>query len=149
MWGGDSFTLQNRKKPEIADCLNVCCDLSILYHYLLTIVQNPQPLGDRPVSVRSLLGTGPYKQRVSERSFICAYVGSRLHMKPFLPPPTCPWKKFPVHGKMSSTKPVPGARKVGEHCHSPCSLALLPIASYTWDYGLPPERRDPGKLSFL
>ena len=80
---------------------------AVLYH------RGPQPPGD-PVPVCGLLGTGPHSGRgaASEASSAAPHRSTSLALPPepsHLPP-------SPSVEKLSSSKPVLGARKVGDCC---------------------------------
>ena len=86
----------------------------------LPCIRGPQPPGCGPVAVRGLLGTGPHSRRWA--------VGKRAKLH--LPLPTAPHRSHyclthpPTPGSMeqlSSTKPVPGAKKGGDRCPVLCS----------------------------
>ena len=77
-------------------------------------IRGPRPLGSGPGLVHGLLGTGPHSRRGAE--------GERVKLHPPLPiapHPSHHHLNHPPHlqavEKSSSTKPVPGAKKVGDH----------------------------------
>ena len=79
--------------------------------------------GHGQVAVQGLLGTGPHSRRwevASQRSFICCSPSLPL------PPEPSPTPTTPSVEKLSSTKPVPGDKKVGDQClRWPTSPAIL------------------------
>ena len=83
---------------------------------------SPTPPGGRPLSVRGLLGTGPHSRRWSagERAKLHLPLPMAPHCSCYrlshLPPPYSPGPPPPTVEKLSSTKPVPGAKKVGDLC---------------------------------
>ena len=116
------FFIIKRKNDNKPICPSVWEWINTVWNVLIHGIpysRGSQPRGCRPLLVRSLLGTGPHSRRwvavESEASSAAPHCSPSLVLPP--EPSTSPTPPQPRSmEKLSSMKPVPGAKKVGDRC---------------------------------